>query len=186
MGIPIALIALAKSLPLALAMMVLVGIGNTLVDVSAITLLQRATPSELLGRVFGVLESIVIASVAVGAAITPALLDLLGVRSTLVVTGRPVPFVALPLWARLRRLDTATADERRIELLRGDPIFAPLPSAMIEQLASTLEPVSLAAGRGALPCGRCRRSLLPHRPGQRAHRALRAAGGPAARGRGIR
>jgi MFS family permease len=145
-GSPIALIALAKSLPLALAMMVLVGIGNTLVDVSAITLLQRATPSELLGRVFGVLESIVIASVAVGGAITPALLDLLGVRSTLVVTGALLPIVALPLWARLRRLDTATADERRIELLRGDPIFAPLPSATIEQLASTLEPVSLAAG----------------------------------------
>ena len=146
-GSPIALIALAKSLPLALAMMVLVGIGNTLVDVSAITLLQRATPSELLGRVFGVLESIVIASVAVGGAITPALLDLLGVRSTLVVTGALLPIVALPLWARLRRLDTATADERRIELLRGDPIFAPLPSAMIEQLASTLEPLSLAAGQ---------------------------------------
>ena len=111
-----------------------------------VTLLQRATPSELLGRVFGVLESIVIASVAVGAAVTPALLDLLGVRATLVVTGALLPVVALPLWARLRRLDTPTVDERRMELLRGDPIFAPLPGAMIEQLASALEPVSLAAG----------------------------------------
>jgi MFS family permease len=144
-GAPIALIALAGSLPFALVMMALVGVGNTLVDVSAVTLLQRATPSDLLGRVFGVLESIVIASVAVGSAVTPALLHLIGVRATLVVTGALLPVVTLPLWRRLRRLDVPTVDARRIELLRGDPIFAPLPGAMIEQLASSLEPVPLAA-----------------------------------------
>jgi MFS family permease len=145
-GAPIALIALANSLPLALAMMVLVGVGNTLVDVSAVTLLQRATPGELLGRVFGVLESIVIASVALGSAITPALLGLVGVRATLVATGVLLPLIALPLWHRLRRLDVATVDARRLELLRNDPLFAPLPRAMIEQLARALEPVSLAPG----------------------------------------
>ena len=145
-GAPIALTALAGSLPLALVMMALVGVGNTLVDVSAVTLLQRATPGELLGRVFGVLESIVIASVAVGSAVTPALLHLLGVRATLVVTGALLPVVTLPVWRRLRRLDVPTADSRRLELLRGDPIFAPLPGAMLEQLAGALEPVSLAAG----------------------------------------
>jgi hypothetical protein len=145
-GAPIALIALARSLPLALAMMVLVGIGNTLVDVSAVTLLQRATPSDLLGRVFGVLESIVIASVAVGSAVTPALLHLIGVQATLVVTGALLPAVTIPLWRRLRRIDVPTVDARRMELLRGDPIFAPLPAAMIEQLAGALEPVSLVAG----------------------------------------
>ena len=96
-GAPIALIALANGLPLALAMMVLVGVGNTLVDVSAVTLLQRATPGELLGRVFGVLESIVIASVALGSAIAPALLNLVGVRATLVATGALLPLIALPL-----------------------------------------------------------------------------------------
>jgi MFS family permease len=145
-GAPLALVALARSLPLALALLVVVGIGNTLVEVSVATLLQRATPSELLGRVFGVLESIVIASIAAGAAVTPALLNLFGIRATLVVTGALLPVVALPLWARLRRLDVPTVDERRMELLHGDPIFRPLPGAMIEQLGSALEPVSLAAG----------------------------------------
>jgi MFS family permease len=152
-GAPIALIALAGSLPLALVMMALVGVGNTLVDVSAVTLLQRATPSDLLGRVFGVLESIVIASVAVGSAVTPALLHLIGVRATLVVTGALLPVVTLPLWRRLRRLDVPTVDARRIELLRGDPIFAPLPGAIIEQLASALEPVPLAAGEVLFQAG---------------------------------
>jgi hypothetical protein len=51
---PRSLDRLANGLPLALAMMVLVGVGNTLVDVSAVTLLQRAT-RRAVGRVFGVL-----------------------------------------------------------------------------------------------------------------------------------
>ena len=145
-GAPIALIGLATTMPVAIAMLVLVGIGNTLVDVSAITLLQRATPSALLGRVFGVLESVVIASVAIGAAATPVLLRVAGGQATLVITGALLPLVTLPLWRRLRRLDVPIVDPRRIELVRGDAIFAPLPTAIIEQLASALEPVSLATG----------------------------------------
>jgi MFS family permease len=146
-GAPIAVLGLATSLPLALVMLALVGAGNTLVDVSAITLLQRATPGDLLGRVFGVLESVAIASVALGAALTPALLGLVGDRGAFLITGALLPVVALPLWRRLRRLDAPAADPRRISLLRGDPIFAPLPNAMLEQLASALEPVSLEAGQ---------------------------------------
>ena len=145
-GVPIALIGLVTSLPFTLVMLALVGAGNTLVDVSGITLLQRATPDELLGRVFGVLESVAIASVAVGAGLMPLLLHLVGVRASFLITGALLPIVTIPLWRRLRRLDTPTVAPRRIELLRGDPIFAPLPEAVIEQLASSLEPVALVTG----------------------------------------
>ncbi len=170
-GIPIALIPLAPDLPFALAMLALVGVGNTLVDVSAITLLQRATPGELLGRVFGVLESVVIASVAVGAGLTPVVLDLIGTRATLVATGALLPLVALPLWHRIRRLDAPTLDPRRVALLLGNPIFTPLPNAVLERLAGLLEPVALAPGEVPLPRGRSGRSLLPDRRRPGAHRA---------------
>jgi MFS family permease len=146
-GIPIALIPLATSLPFTLAMLALVGVGNTLVDVSAITLLQRATPDALLGRVFGVLESVAIVSVAVGAGVTPVLLHLVGVRASFVITGALLPIVTLPLLRRLRRLDATVLEPRRVELLRGDPIFAPLPEPVIEQLARALEPVELEPGQ---------------------------------------
>jgi MFS family permease len=146
-GIPIALIGVVTSLPFTLVMLALVGAGNTLVDVSGITLLQRATPEELLGRVFGVLESVAIASVAVGAGLMPVLLHLVGVRASFLITGALLPLVTIPLWQRLRRLDAPTVAPRRSELLRGDPIFAPLPEAVIEQLASSLEPVTLPAGQ---------------------------------------
>jgi MFS family permease len=146
-GVPIALIGVVTSLPFTLVMLALVGAGNTLVDVSGITLLQRATPEELLGRVFGVLESVAIASVAVGAGLMPLLLHLVGVRASFLITGALLPIVTIPLWRRLRRLDAPTLAPRRSELLRGDPIFAPLPEAVIEQLASSLEPVAIAAGQ---------------------------------------
>ena len=38
-----------------------IGAGNTVVDVAAITLLQRSAPRQVIGRVFGVLESIMLA-----------------------------------------------------------------------------------------------------------------------------
>jgi MFS family permease len=146
-GLPIAVVGLVTSFPVALLMFALVGAGNTLVDVSAITLLQRATPVELIGRVLGVLESVAIASVAVGAALTPVLLHVVGVRATLVITGVVLPIVVLPLWRRLRHLDAPSVEPRRIELLEGDPIFAPLPKAIVEQLAGSLEPLALEAGQ---------------------------------------
>jgi CRP-like cAMP-binding protein len=74
------------------------------------------------------------------------LLHVASVKATLIATGLLLPVVTLPVWHRLRHLDAPTVDPRRIALLRGDPIFAPLPEAIVEQLAKALEPVALAAG----------------------------------------
>ena len=46
--------------------MALIGIGNTLCDVSSITLLQRAAPEDVLARVFGVMETLILATIALG------------------------------------------------------------------------------------------------------------------------
>ena len=45
-------------------MMTLMGFGNTLVDVSGFTLLQRSVPDDKLARVFGVYETLLLLSVA--------------------------------------------------------------------------------------------------------------------------
>ena len=63
----------------------------------------------------------------------PLLLHLVGVRASFLITGALLPIVTIPVWRRLRRLDAPTLAPRRSELLRGDPIFAPLPEAVIEQ-----------------------------------------------------
>jgi len=123
------------------------GIGNTLVDVSGVTLLQRAVRDEVLGRVFGALQSILVLGLAVGALITPPLLNLIGTRATLIVVGAMLPILALLLSRRLRTIDARThIPAERIELLSANPIFAPLPPTAVEHLAIKLAPVAVAAG----------------------------------------
>jgi len=122
------------------------GIGNTLVDVSGVTLLQRAVPDEVLGRVFGALQGILVLGLAAGALIAPVLLHVTSIRVSLIVVGGTLTVLAAVLWRRLAVIDArAHVPEEQIELLRANPIFAPLPPATIEGLAMKLVPVTVGA-----------------------------------------
>jgi len=131
----------------AMLLMGIFGVGNTLVDVSGVTLLQRAVRDEVLGRVFGALQSILVFGLAIGALITPALLALVGTRASLIGVGAALPILALLLWRRLAVIDARVSiPVERIELLSANPIFAPLPPGTIEHLAARLRPVSVGKG----------------------------------------
>lgn len=131
----------------AMLLMGIFGVGNTLVDVSGVTLLQRAVRDEVLGRVFGALQSILVFGLAIGALITPALLALVGTRASLIGVGAALPVLALLLWRRLAVIDARVGIPlERIELLRANPIFAPLPPGTIEHLAARLRPVTVGKG----------------------------------------
>jgi MFS family permease len=62
-ALPMVLIGVWAQEAPALVLLAVLGIGNTLVDVAALTLLQRATPDEVLARVFGVMESLGVVAV---------------------------------------------------------------------------------------------------------------------------
>src|SRR4051812_45696640 len=146
-GLPLALLASWKSEAFALALLGVVGVGNTLADVSGMTLLQRVTPGALVGRVFGVLESVLLLTVALGAVAAPALVSLLGTRGALVAAGLLLPALVLPSFAVLRRIDERTdVRELGLELLREVPFFATLPELAIERLARGAEHVAADAG----------------------------------------
>jgi predicted MFS family arabinose efflux permease len=153
-GVGLVLIGLGLGLigvwPTVLGAIVLIGvfgIGNTLVDVSGVTLLQRAVRDEVLGRVFGALQSILVLGLAIGALLAPPLLHLIGTRAALIVVGALLPVLAALLWRRLAVIDDrAHVPAEQIELLRANSIFAPLPPATIEHLAVKLEPLTAAAG----------------------------------------
>jgi len=131
----------------AVILMAIFGIGNTLVDVSGVTLMQRAVRDEVLGRVFGALESVLVLGLALGALAAPALIDLIGTRASLIAVGALLPILALALWQRLSTIDArATIPTERLELLRANPIFAPLPPPAVEHLAIKLVPVAVSSG----------------------------------------
>ena len=146
-GIPIALIGLVPEPVPALLFLGLVGLGNTLVDVSAFTLLQRAVPDEVLARVFGAVQALWVGAIGVGAILAPVLIAALGVRGALIVTGALLPVLAVVTRRRLAALDEAPIPVRELALLRGIDIFSPLPPAVLESLANALVPVRVEAGR---------------------------------------
>jgi MFS family permease len=146
-GIPIALVAIWPNQAFVLVLLAVVGIGNTIVDVSGMTLLQRSAPDDVLARVFGVLESLLLLTAGLGAVVAPLLLNWLGTRGALIVAGCLLPLVVIPAWPRLNAIDQAAKiPVERLELLRGNPIFAPLPAGTLEQLADALEEVRAPAG----------------------------------------
>ena len=65
-GIPIALVGVWPNAGFAVALMLLIGMGDTVVDVTDLTLLQRAVPDEVLARVFGAINMLTIIGLALG------------------------------------------------------------------------------------------------------------------------
>jgi MFS family permease len=146
-GLPLVAIGLWPDPAVALVALAVVGLGNTLVDVSALTLLQRAVPGEVLARVFGVLESLIVGTIGLGAILASLLIGGLGVQGALVATGALLPVLAALSWSRLRRIDAEAAlPGAELELLRAIPIFAPLPAGTLEGLAASLARADVPAG----------------------------------------
>ena len=146
-GLPLALIGVWPEQAVALVLLAVVGAGGTIVAVSGDTLLQRAAPPELLARVFGAVDSVLLVALALGSLAAPFLIETIGVRGALFATGALLPVLAALTWTRLVAIDAAAAvPERQLELLRGSPIFAPLPPATLEALAARLEPRRVEGG----------------------------------------
>jgi MFS family permease len=146
-GFPIALIGVFPNPTVALILLGLVGVGNTVVDVAALTLLQRTVPDEVLTRVFGVVQSVFVATLGIGAIAAPVMTGTIGIRGAMIVTGAILPILAGLLWRRIRALDAeALAPTRELALLRAIPLFKPLPAPAIDQLASHLIPLHAVAG----------------------------------------
>jgi Cyclic nucleotide-binding domain len=153
-GLPLVLVAAWPKPIVALLLFGVIGVANTLVDVSGFTLLQRTVADTVLARVFGVLEGLMTISIGLGALVAPLLIEVVGERVALLVTGALLPVLAALSWRALRRVDdTARAPGRELELLRTVPMFAPLPVATLEHLASSLRPVRVDAGSPVFRAG---------------------------------
>ncbi len=145
-GLAVCATAAVSTLAPALFLLGLIGAAAILVQVNSVTLLQRSAENEVLGRVFAVLESLMLAATAVGAVLAPGLVSWLGPRGALVATGVFLPVLLVPLWPSLRRIDQeARIAVEPLELLRKIEIFAQLPEAVLEHLASGATAISTLA-----------------------------------------
>ncbi len=117
-------------------LVVAAGIGLAACDVLGRTILQRVTPDRVLARVFGALEGMGLAGLAVGSILAPLIVLVVGVEGALVVIGLLLPAGIALSWLGLRAMDRqALVPRRALDLLRAVEIFAPLPPPQLEWLA---------------------------------------------------
>ncbi len=146
-GAPLAAIGIWPNTAVALIALGVLGLGNTLVDVAGLTLLQRTAPPDVIGRVFGVLEMILVGTIGLGAALAPVLIHVVGIRWALVATGAFLPALAALTWRQLMRIDAEShAPTEELKLLEPIPFFSPLPAPSLERLASQLGTLVVPAG----------------------------------------
>jgi MFS family permease len=132
----------------------LLGIGNSVVDVSAVTLIQRTATAAVAGRVFGLLEAAAVGGLGVGSVLTPLLLHLVGARWTLAVAGAILPLLSIVMARALSSIDAGSVvPEAQLAAIATVPFLAVLPLQKKEALAAALERVELPAGSTLFSAG---------------------------------
>ncbi len=135
-GLPLSAIGLWPDQALALALMGLLGIGFGIVEVALLTLTQRLVAADVLGRVYGIQETVTIAAMAVGSVAAAGLVIVADADGALVLAGAVLPVLAVVLLRGVRRLDGgAAAPEGVFEILRSVSVFSTLPMGTVETLA---------------------------------------------------
>jgi MFS family permease len=146
-----AVLAARPSALAALLLLAAAGAGRSLLDVAGRTLLQRSAPADVLARVFGVLEGLSMAALAVGSLLTPALVSLAGARWAVAGIGTLLPLAVLVTARQLAEIDRrAPVPIVEIALLRSLPLFAPLGAPQLEGLAHGLVETRVAAGEAVV------------------------------------
>jgi MFS family permease len=149
-ALPLLLTAIWPQMWAAFLAMFIIGMANPVVDVNASTILQRRATDEVLGRVFGALDTALIAAMALGSALMPLLIHWLGLEGALAALAALVTLAVLPAFGRLRRMNAALREPEGLVLLRGLPLFAPLDPKSLETIAGKLIRVPVRASEAVI------------------------------------
>lgn len=149
--LPTALLVVVHSPVLAVAVEVFRGGSTLVVDVLAFTALQRATPSDQLGRVMGVFWALITAVIALGMLITPQISHAFGLNAALWIMAVAPFLLGLLGLPALLSVDRATAAASaalapRVALLDTLDMFASASRPLLERLASVMQDRDFAAG----------------------------------------
>jgi MFS family permease len=146
LGVPLLLLGGSSSIGSVIIFVFLVGVGQSLFDVTARTLTQRALPDHLLGVVFGLQETMIMVGLLLGSILAPLLVTGLGVHGSF--TGAGISFLLLAFAAlpKLRRLDKEMpVPMHTFRVLADIPMFGFLSKRVLERLAISATTVELPA-----------------------------------------
>ena len=155
---PTALLVVVHRPAVAFVVEIVRGIATLIVDVLAMTALQRSLAPDMISRVFGIFWALVIGGLALGAFVTPFVLSAAGLNTTLLLTAFIVPagvVLVYPKLASLDRITAATAIDLapRVRVFQRLDIFAGASQPMLERLAKNATELVLEPGTTVLRQG---------------------------------
>jgi MFS family permease len=150
-ALPFAVTATVHAPVLAFILQVISGAGMIVVDVLAYTALQRDLPREVLGRVLGVFDAIVLGFIVAASFVGAALLTSHGLHTTLLVIGFAFPLLALIGLPAVLKADreSAAAVARlapTVRLLGALDLFTGARNSVLERLAKAAVEEAVPAG----------------------------------------
>jgi MFS family permease len=145
-GGALATIAISSGTPAALILLIASGVGSGLTNVIVHTLIQRLAGDDVMSRVFGMLQGLMMGSTALGSLAVPVLITLVGERGVFAAAGLSLPLAIVLAGRPALAADPADAERaRELRVLRGIPMLAPLSGPVLERLAGGLIPVMAPA-----------------------------------------
>jgi hypothetical protein len=150
----VAVIGLGPGPVVILVCVVASGVGWAFVYVEALTLAQRLAGDDVMSRVFGVMESTMMASQSLGALAVPVLIAAVGVMPAIVLSALAVGVVVAAAASTLIQADRlAPSHVRQLRALRGVPMFGPLSAPVLERLATAATTILVEAGQAIITAG---------------------------------
>jgi MFS family permease len=138
----------------ALAAMIPVGIGFSLVETAVMALVARLADDAVIGRVYALSELLYTGVAGIGAIVAAPLIDAVGLSASLELVGGGFALAGGLSWASAARLDAGQEDAGIVrELLRGLPFLGPLPLPRLERLVRQARPVSYEMGDTIIAIG---------------------------------
>jgi MFS family permease len=156
--LPTALLIGTHSPALAAVIEAVRGAGTLVVDVLAVTLLQRSLPQDMIARVFGAFFTLVLGAICLGSLVGAQLMAHVSLDVSLVLLAVVVPAACVACWPYVNRMDrqalqTLAGLRPRITLLEALDIFSAAKRPTLERLAAALEEVEVPTGRDVVTQG---------------------------------
>ena len=151
MGLPLALLAVTDNLIVAGGLMVVEGVGNIALDVLAITLLQRACPEALLGRVYSLQDTGGSLAQLLGSVAAPVIVSFATLEAALWVGGGSLVLASLALLGSLQAISRRTNAERErlapvVAQLAATGVLGDASAAALERIARATTTTRFAHG----------------------------------------
>jgi predicted MFS family arabinose efflux permease len=142
-GVPMAMIAIVAMPGAALAVLTIEGAAMIVVDVMVATSLQRLLGADVLGRAFGMLDSLIVAGMLLGSFLAPILVATMGLSAALLIGGAMMAIAGIGVLTQARAIDASIAAyagplRERVAMLRRLAIFRGASRSTLEHVAEVL------------------------------------------------